>query len=347
MKIESISAKFPSKIITIKDTLDMIEFYSRPSFSGNIKKALEVIEKILLYSGAQERRWLAEKEKPINFMVETVLDVLKIAHCKMEDIGLLIYTGIGRGFLEPGGSYILAKNLGMKSVECFDILDACMSWTRALNIASSYFQSHQYKKILIVNGEFNNIKNDPFFPENYRLASLKQIKWTFPSYTMGDAATATLLSGEDASPWEWHFSSYPEWADLCTIPTAGFSLFSKEFENIGRNGPGRFCSFGNEMHQKGTPEVIKIFQKLSLPANKIKMIFPHASSKQAWAHCAEVCGVSDKVYYIYPEYGNLVSASVPAGISLALEEGLIQKGDQIVAWVGSAGMSFASVGFTF
>ena len=77
------------------------------------------------------------------------------------------------------------------------------------------------------------------------------------------------------------------------------------------------------------------------------MIFPHASSKQAWAQGADTCGVEDKLFYVYPEYGNLVSASVPAGIALASEQGKIQRGDPIVIWVGSAGMSFAVAGFTF
>lgn len=345
MRVQAISASFPSKIVTIDETLDMIKSHSQSTFKGDINKALEIIKKILIFSGANTRRFLDKNEKPVDLIQNVVLDVLKTGDRKIADINLLIYTGIGRGFLEPGGSYNLAKNLGMDSVECFDILDACMSWTRALNIAYTYLKSKQYQNILIVNGEFNNVPGEAFYPANYKLKDLKQIKWTFPTYTIGDAATATLLTYSEDNDWEWNFSSRPDLADLCTIPTVGYSLFSKDYENIGKNGPGNFCSFGNEMHQKGTPEVIKIFKKLSLPANKIKMIFPHASSKQAWAHCAEVCGVSDKVYYVYPEYGNLVSASIPAGISIAIKKGLIKKDDIIVAWTGSAGMSFASVAF--
>jgi len=345
MKIRAISAKFPSKIVTIDDTLDMVEHYSRKSFKGDIKKALSSIKKILVFSGANTRRFLSKNEKPIEIIENAVFDVLKNANCKASEIDLLVYTGIGRGFIEPGGSYTLAKSLGMNSVECFDVLDACMSWTRALNMAYFYLKSNQYKKILIVNGEFNNIADDAFYPGNYKLTNIKQLKWTFPTYTIGDASTATLLTRSKSNAWEWNFSSRTDLADLCTIPTAGYSLFMKKSKYIGKNGPGRFCSFGNEMHQKGTPEVIKIFNKLSVPINDIKMVFPHASSKQAWAYCAKVCGISEKIYYIYPEYGNLVSASVPTGIALALEKKLIKKGDNIVAWVGSAGMSFATVAF--
>jgi 3-oxoacyl-[acyl-carrier-protein] synthase III len=41
----------------------------------------------------------------------------------------------------------------------------------------------------------------------------------------------------------------------------------------------------------------------------------------------------------------VVSASVPAGIALAKEKGEIQRGDRLVTWVGSAGMSFSVCSF--
>lgn len=346
MKIEAISVKFPSRVVTLDDTLDMIKHYSKESFNGSMDRTLNVLKKILLYSGAQERRWLTESEKPISFIQDAVSEALDKANCNKEEIDLLIYTGIGRGFTEPGGSYIVAKNLGLYSVECFDILDACMSWVRALNIAYAYIKTKKYRKILIVNGEFNSISGEAFFPGNYQLKNFKQLKYTFPNYTIGDAATATIVSNEDAQPWEWHFSARTDLADLCTIPTEGFSIFSEIYSKIGKNGAGRFCSFGNEMHSMGTPEVIDIFKKLTISKDVIKKIYPHASSKQAWGYCAEVCGVEDKMYYVYPKYGNLVSASVPAGIALSWQEGQINRGDKLVLWVGSAGMSFSSISFS-
>lgn len=342
MKIEAVSAKFPSRIISLEDTLKMIKDHSTKSYQGDLDKALRIIKKILLFSGANNRRWLDKNEKPITFIKDAVAEVLQKSQIKKEDVGLLIYTGIGRGFTEPGQSYIVAKNLGMNSVECFDILDACMSWTRALNIADTYLKSNQYKNILIVNGEFNSVEGEAFFPENYKLSALEQIKWTFPSYTLGDAASATLVSSRHDQDLKWNFLARSDLADICTIPTQGFSIFSEPYEMIGKNDIGRFCSFGNEMHKEGTPLVMDLLSKARPDRDEIKMIFPHASSKQAWAYCAEECGVEDKVYYVYPEYGNLVSASVPSGIALAFQEKKISEGDKIIIWVGSAGMSFAT-----
>jgi hypothetical protein len=40
-----------------------------------------------------------------------------------EDIDLLIYCGVGRGFLEPANAYFYAKARDMRTTNCFDITD--------------------------------------------------------------------------------------------------------------------------------------------------------------------------------------------------------------------------------
>ena len=57
--------------------------------------------------------------------------------------------------------------------------------------------------------------------------------------------------------------------------------------------------------------------------------------------------VADKMFYVYPDYGNLVSASVPAGMALAEQQGLLNRGDTVACWVGSAGMAFSLNCFTY
>ncbi len=96
----------------------------------------------------------------------------------------------------------------------------------------------------------------------------------------------------------------------------------------------------------GKEEVINIFRKLTVSLDEIKMIFTHASSKKAWEECGDVLGVSSKMFHIYEDFGNLVSASVPAAISIAMGKGRVSSGDKLIAWVGSAGMSFASISFS-
>jgi acyl-CoA:acyl-CoA alkyltransferase len=359
MRIKGIGAVFPSQIVSNDDILGMIEEESKASYQGDIPMArvLQRLRRLLIHSGIKYRRWKSPTETPIQLLAEAMSEAVAQGGCSLSDVDLLIYTGMGGGFAEPGNSHMLAHALGMRHVQCFDIRDACNSWCRALQLLYHTFRGDQsISRALIVNAEFNMYPGGPGVPDLFRLREPAEIDWRFPAYTIGEAATATLLASDPFHEWEFHFSSRTDLADLCVIPEANYQDYCAigladevkiSTEKIGRNGPYRFTSFGIELSAHGTPGAVNVFQKLSVPRDSIKRIFPHASSKRDWDNGARILGVRDRLFHVYPDYGNIVSASVPAGIALAGDRGEIQRGDRLVAWVGSAGMSFSACSFVF
>jgi 3-oxoacyl-[acyl-carrier-protein] synthase III len=345
MRIESVQASMPSRHVDNAQIVDLIRHHSQPTFEGNLERALAYIGKLLHLSGARSRRWLAEGEKPIDLIRDAVSRALADASMGVNDVDLLIYVGIGKGFLEPGQSYMVAHALEMRRVECFDVIDACMSWSRAMLIAESFLASGRYRRILVVNGEFHTFAGGPLLPDNFCLANLAQLEWTFASYTIGNAAAATLVSADADDPWTWRFASRPDLADLCTIPSFGLGSFSAENDKIGKNGPFRFTSFGKDLHDHAKEPCVRLIGEILGIHPEIRHIFPHASSFKEWDMFAREAGIQDRIHHIYPEYGNLVSASVPAGLALAWQAGLVKRGDRVAGWVGSAGMSFAAYSF--
>lgn len=258
---------------------------------------------------------------------------------------LIIYTGVDRGFLEPAMAYMVGTSLGMPHAHCFDIVDACMSWSRAAFIVSRLFAAKEYKNALIVNCEFNMRAGGRVNPGCFALKNADSVEWNFPAYTLGEAASATLLVSDPARPWEFHFKNRAEYSDLCNVPLDNYTAYCRPTEKIGKNGSNQFTSFGNEMFKLGKPNAIEVFEKLSVPHSEIKAIFPHAASMQAWWEMGTKVGVQEKIHFIYPEYGNLVSASVPTALSLAIENRKVEEGDTLAGWVGSAGMSFSAFSF--
>ena len=359
MRVAGIAAVFPGRVITNDDILDMIATESKESFQGDLHgpKALQRVRRLLKYSGIQYRRWSTPNETPIQLLAEAILKAVAEGGCTLSDVDLLIYTGVGGGFAEPGNSYMVAHALGMRDAQCFDIRDSCNSWSRAVQLLYHTFRmDRSVRRALIVNAEFNMYQGGPGVPNLFRLRYAAEIDWCFPAYTIGEAATATLFVNDPSHEWELHFSSRTDLADLCAIPEKNYPGYcamglrghmATSYERIGRNGPSRFTSFGAELTTHGTPEAIKVFRRLQIPSYAITKIFPHASSKRVWDTVAESLGVRQLLFHIYPEYGNVVSASVPAGIALAKEHGEIQRGDRLVTWVGSAGMSFSVCSFVF
>lgn len=347
MKIESVALSLPSWEVANEEVIDLIRHHSKPVFQGNLEKALRKIDIILKKTGAEKRFWLNRQkgERPIDHVKIAVENSLKKANLQKQDIDLLIYVGVGRGFVEPGDSYFVAQALGMKNVKCFDMIDACMSWATAMQVVDSLFKVNAYKNAMIINGEF--IVNSGALIKNYALKNEQQLEYTFPTYTVGEGATCTILTPEESDNFKFNFSSRTDLSDLCMVPLPEYKDYCDSTSKIAANGEMYFTSFGSIMHELGAVELQKLFKSSLIKRDEIDIVFTHASSKSEWQACADAVGMGDKVYHIYQKTGNLISASVPGAMSLALEEQLLKRGNKVLFWVGSAGMSFSTITFTF
>ena len=345
MIIKSVEASLPERIVSNEETLDLIRTYSR-EHKGSIEKSLKIIQRFLELSGLREIRMCGPGECPLDHIQRTVSSALKNSGLSPGDLECLIYVGIGRGFLEPGNGHMVAAALGINKAECFDVVDACQSYIRALRIVDSFFKTGIYHNALIVNAEFNLLPGGPINPANYSLSSKEQIPYVFPSYTIGEAASATILLPDVPDNFEFHFTSRPDLASLCTVPLNAWDQFCHADEKIGRNGPMRFTSFGRELHDQALPETTKVFKQLS-KTDDLKKIFVHSSSKREWTKFGEAVGVASLLHHTYPVTGNVVSASIPVAMADAIEKNLIKKEDPLAFWVGSAGMSFSATRFVW
>ncbi len=340
MIIKSIAASLPSRIVTNDDMIDIIREQST-EYEGDLERMLKITRRFLHQSGLQQRHWCDHHELPIDHVAKATRAVLDDCYLRRSHIELLIYVGVGRGFLEPGNSHMMANALGFDNAQCFDIVDACMSWVRALQLVDSLFKSGSYRNALIINAEFNASGAGPLNSNRFSINKEEDLLYTFPTFTIGEAATATLLVPKTPENFEFYFSSRADLSDLCTIPLNGYEEFCHPNEKIGMNGPLQFTSYGIELHSHAKKETISIFRKMS-NKDSISVVFVHASCITEWNQAAKDIGVEEKLYHIYQDTGNIVSASIPVAMHDAINSGSLNRGDRIVFWVGSAGMSFSA-----
>lgn len=347
MRIAAIAAALPSRQVTNDDVLDLVRAHSAPVFEGDLEEAVRQIGFWLAYSGSNRRRWSDEHERPLDLLVRAAEEALAETGRPRESVDVVVYTGVGRGFLEPGGAYHAAAALGLARAQCFDVLDACMSWTRALQIVNGLFQAGACRTALVVNAEFNLRSTGPVYPEVFALRGVDALAWTFPAFTLGEAATATVLTADQDTPWVFEFSSRPDLADLCNVPMAGYADYCTPSDKVARNGIQRFTSYGFELHENGRDEALEVLKRLDAPKEEAVAMFTHASSKRWWQDMADSVGLGDRIYHVFQDTGNVVSASVPTAIATAVKEGRLGRGDRAIGWVGSAGMSFCSFSFVY
>lgn len=345
MKISSVAAGLPSRHVTNDDILGKIEQHSSATFDGDLDNALRKVDYYLRFAGSESRRWLDTGEKPIDLLRSAAKSALAQAELTPEDVDLLIYTGIGRGFIEPGGAYHSAAAIGCDNAHCFDIIDACMSWIRAVEVAESLFRTGRFRSALIVNAEFSLREGGSVFPHLYTLPNEAALESMFPAYTLGEAASATVLTADGDANWKFAFKSRPDLAHLCNVTLDGYEGFCDPSEKLAKNGVGHFTSYGFDMHTQGAPESRAVMDRLDVDKDSVAALFTHSSSKRFWQDMADRVDLGDKIHHVYQETGNIVSASVPTAIASAIEQGKLERGQTGVGWVGSAGMSFGAFSF--
>jgi 3-oxoacyl-[acyl-carrier-protein] synthase III len=333
--------------ITNEDIIANLGAYNKDVPAELLSKCQRELTYLLNKTGAATRyiRDRARGETAISLLKDVTHDAIERAGLGEDEIDLLIYCGVGRGFLEPAMAYFCAEAVGLEC-PCFDILDACMSWVRALEVASMYLAGGACRHILIVNAEFTAYECG--YPNVFKIRSIDDLAHLFPAFTIGEAATATVVTRSEDN-WSFRFMSRPQMASLCHIPLEGYQDFCEPNEHVGVNGINRFVSFAGKLFDAAIAGMVRLIQESVLDVHEPDIWFPHSAASRPYSRIAESLGIEPQKVYVstFSEYGNLVSASIPAAMHRAIGEGVLERGHQVVLCPASAGMALAVVQFTF
>jgi 3-oxoacyl-[acyl-carrier-protein] synthase III len=185
-------------------------------FQGEIGDLRDSLTNLLRASGTQIRYQRARTETALELGIQAGETALQRANLAPGELDLLLYVGVGRGFVEPATCNVFIDALGTNRATGFDILDACASWMRALQIARSFISQGHYRNVLVLNAEFN-VRDYA----RYEVETLEQLEYTFPAFTIGEAATAAVLSSEvidEELEYYADFRTAAQAHDLCKIP---------------------------------------------------------------------------------------------------------------------------------
>jgi 3-oxoacyl-[acyl-carrier-protein] synthase III len=342
MIIQSVALRIPSQRLTNEDILQRIHDLNGGIPSHEVAIYCDKIRRLLKIAGA-ETRYIRNKEggeRGFDLLMDAARSAVKDASLNVQDIDLIIFCGVGRGFLEPANAVFVAKALGV-SCDAFDVSEGCMSWVRALHVAQNFFLARAYSTILIVNAEFTVHENG--LPNILRVCSDEHIGHTFPALTIGEAVTATVVTASK-EVWNFRFRSVPECAPLCTLPLHGYADFCMPDNKIGANGLHQLTAFGPELSRVAIREMVAFVKHTYQDVSHIDFWLPHNSSEAGLNRMAAELNLGEKLCTgVFRDFGNLVSASIPAGVVCASKSERLRRGNRIVFCPVSAGMSFGLV----
>jgi RNA-binding protein YhbY len=188
MKIEAIAHALPRCTVSNEEMTERVLTESKRHLTAHeLLQVKRMLGAFFRTAGTRVRYFRADDESAWSLTTAAGTQALERAGRRPEEIDLLIYAGVGRGFLEPSTATVFHDLLGLQAATCFDVLDACAGWLRAMHVAQAHLRSGDYRRVMILTGEFNVREYGRF-----EIRSLGEIRHLFPTYTISEAATATI-----------------------------------------------------------------------------------------------------------------------------------------------------------
>lgn len=345
MKILAVEHAVPSRKLTNDEVRARVLSASAATLdSRGLERTDAYLQNLFRSTGIRSRHVTDGADRPIDLVSDAARRALERAEVMAKDLDFIIFGGVSRSQLVPSSASAVQYALGASGVSCFDVLDACASWARALQIAGSFIAGGTARTGLIVNSECG------FFDLEgaWTITKPENIELECGTYTIGEAATATVVTeGEGAGAPEFHAQSYGEYGDLAVLPihaSKGYTPHRRQ-----PDGTLRFFVRTQELTLNGLRLAVKFMKEREvLKGRKVDAFVPHAGAAPSVDTFLKLTKFDPgSLVMSYREYGNTVSASIPLGLSLATDDGRIQRGDLIFVSTVAAGLSIVAALFTY
>lgn len=345
MHLASVTHAVPGRVIDNQYVLEQLRAANASRFDARELKLIEgKVEQYLEAAGTQRRYKLGADEHGMDLTLDAAERALAAAGVSRGDVDFVLYVGVGRGWVEPAVANVVQAKLGLASATCFDVIDACTSWIRALQIAHSFIRTSVYRCVLIVNCECAFVTY-----QDWQLESLGDLEHRMAEWTIGEAATATVVTARDDDDWHFNFRNFGEHFDVCLFPLPEVAERFVPGVIDRRHAPMRLFSLSRPLMTVATAKLAETFSSdPRLRDAQYDVIFGHAASDKAISVLSRRLGIPEDVYFpTHARFGNTVSASIPLAMSLALDEGRLARGQKVLLMAAASGISIGLASFTF
>ncbi len=324
-RIVSIGSFLPDIEVTSEDLMDEIQSEKRFGVPNTWLTKL---------TGIRSRRFALETAKPSDLAIEAGRRALEKSGLDPADIGMVIYCGIDRDWVEPATSHRIQRELDCKNAACLDVTNACHGFTNGMSVGDAMIATGATENVLVVTGEvpsqvakdcIADINNNPT-QENFR--------GKVGGLTTGDAGGAVILqramngSGVKA----YRFASQGRYAELC------YYKFDEQGKRTGQMLMEKISAAALYMHKSMIDET---YEALNWQPEDIDYLICHQAGRKPHERFTEIAEVDiEKAPVTYEKYGNLTSASIPVTLDLAGSE----QGDRILILGTGSGLSVSQIG---
>ncbi len=319
--IESVVHELPTVCVSTDSIVEQI---------GDTLDRIKIPRHMIMdLTGIKERHyWEEAPVKPSVIASRVGQRAIDQAGIKNEDVGLIINASIWRDHTEPSTASLVHGNLGL-SRECmnFDVSNACLGFVNGMTMAAQMIEAGLCKYALVVSAE---TMEDAVYPTIELLkkpeTSNDLFKNNFATLTLGSGAVAMVLSNKSVAQSKHRingviFRAGTEYNRLCIgdppYMTTNASALLRASMDIGR---AAWQAAKEDLSRWEDPDSLYVPHQVGMKhvqgVNKAMGNLP-----------------MEKVFIIFPNYGNMGSAAIPTAFSMAVEQGCISDG-QHVGFIG-------------
>ncbi|MGB9731113.1 MULTISPECIES: beta-ketoacyl-ACP synthase III [Calditerrivibrio] len=321
-KILGTGSYFPEKVLTNKDLEQMVDTTD---------------EWITTRTGIKERRISVDEPNSVLGM-KAAEKAIEMAQIDKNEISGIIVATFTPDTTMPSTACVIQNLLGIQNNSfAFDLAAACTGFIYALSVADSMIKSGIADKILVIGAE--------------RISP--NVDWTDRNTCVlfGDGAGAVVL-GKSKEP---GFRSFHIHADgsanrLLTLDTLGSNFMAnRKNMNIEEN---LLKMKGNEVFKIAVRAMAeataKAVESSGLKYEEVDFFIPHQANLRIIDAAAKRINLTyEKVIITLDKFGNTSSATIPTALDIAVRDGRIKRGANIVSAAFGGGLTWGSTLFTF
>ncbi|WP_022819691.1 3-oxoacyl-[acyl-carrier-protein] synthase III C-terminal domain-containing protein [Fusobacterium russii] len=289
------------------------------------------LPKNIVNFNGQIRYRISGDESQLSLAVNACEKALISAKKKIEDIDCIVSaSAVGIQPIPCSAALIHEKIAKGLDIPALDINTTCTSFITALDLMSYLIDVGRYKNVLIISSDVSSQALNSKQKESYELFS--------------DGATAFIISATNEEKgiicslqktWSEGAHATEIRGGLSAYLPKNYSEATKEEYMFDMNGRDVLS-----LSIKKLPKMLDEFlNKNNLKISDIDMVIPHQASVAMTTVMAKLNIPENKYINLVSEYGNMVSASVPMTLCLALDKSKIKEGDKIFLIGTAAGLT--------
>ena len=259
--------------------------------------------------------------------VRAARQALESAHCKPQDIDLIVVATSTPDMVFPSTACIVQHKLGIHGCAAFDVQAVCSGFTYAMAVVDAMLRTGSARRALVIGAEvFSRILDF-----NDRTTCV----------LFGDGAGAVVLEASDAPgilASELHADG--RHVGILCVPGTVAGGQVQGVPLLTMDGPAVFKLAVNVLEKVAR----SVLEKAGRTEADIDWLIPHQANVRIMQGTARKLKLPmDKVVVTVDEHGNTSAASIPLALDVAVHGGRIARGDTLLLEGVGGGFTWGAV----